>query len=128
MGGAKDRMRSVPDFAAILENHAKNKKTIHLPARYVYHPEQVGQIFAAVQAGLAHLPSQPTFAPPGPPRPGVIGPPGQPGPSGAQGEQGPQGDQGSAGPPGGGSNAEQAGRWVPIDQILLEQGVAQEGG
>ena len=97
MGGTKDRMRSVPDFAAILDHHAKNKKIIHLPAKYVYHPEQVGQIFSAVQAGLAHLPNQPTFAPPGPPRPGVIGPPGQPGPSGAQGEPGPSGAQGEQG-------------------------------
>lgn len=41
-GGKVDAMQTVPDFATILDHYAKNKKKIYLPARYVYHPEQVG--------------------------------------------------------------------------------------
>ena len=56
LGGSKDKMQAVPDFATILDHYAKNKKKIHLPARYVYHPEQVNQIKSSVQAGLEFLP------------------------------------------------------------------------
>jgi hypothetical protein len=89
----------VPDFNKIIDHYVKNsKKKIPLPARYVYHPEQVGQIRAAIAAGTANLPTQPLQVPPGP------GPQGPPGPSGPRGPPGTivldEGLQGPPGPPG----------------------------
>jgi hypothetical protein len=64
--GRKDfaEFKKVPDFEQILVNHAKNRKKVHIQAKYVYLPEQAGQFRAAVQAGLQHLPTAPLFDPP----------------------------------------------------------------
>jgi len=43
----------------------KNKKIIPIRARYVYLPEQAGQIRSSIQAGLERLPNQPSREPPG---------------------------------------------------------------
>ena len=65
---AKSALRAVPDFDKIIDHYTKNANVkIPLEARYVYHPEQVGQIQAAVAAGTANLPAQPLQVPPGPP-------------------------------------------------------------
>ena len=93
MGGKADEMQTVPDFATILDHYAKNQKKISLPARHVYHPEQVGQFKSAVQAGMAHLPNRPVHEPPGPPLPPSSSSGGPPGPQGPPGPPGPPGTQ-----------------------------------
>ena len=57
--------RTVPDFDQMLLNVAKNNKVIPIRARYVYLPEQAGQIRSSIQAGLERLPDQPSREPPG---------------------------------------------------------------
>ena len=57
--------KRVPDFDQMLLNVANNKKVIPIRARYVYLPEQAGQIRSSIQAGLERLPTQPSREPPG---------------------------------------------------------------